>query len=350
MKKIAIISPSGKFYGSEQVLFDFLSITQYLYHVYIPKGEFYTRLKEQDTHYLHRYSSVKFLYIRLLFLLLLNKYDGIYINEGGHIKYLNILAQLFPNRHFFVHIRLLEDTSIKRLGKSHNNITYISISKYIQDAIFQNAHITSEIIYDIYKSNSGFDRICNLKLIDNVCRLGIVGRVTPTKGLKNISRFCDFCNSYKTPILLELHFYGDIDNHSFEVNDFILRAQTYKNIKCIFHGFVKDKNQIYQSIDILAHFNATEPLGRILMEALDFGIPFIGFKSGGVGEMAYQFGVEDYMIPYENNWELSWQNKITDMVIHADKTIEDYYIAKKKMKEICSPNNYIHALEKLFYE
>lgn len=58
------------------------------------------------------------------------------------------------------------------------------------------------------------------------------------------------------------------------MKDFVVKAGTYKNINCKFHGFVNDKKQIYQSIDVLLHFNKVEALGRIVMEALDFGIPF----------------------------------------------------------------------------
>lgn len=45
MKRIAIISPSGKFYGSEQVLFDFLCTTQHKYVIYVPEGTFYDKIK-----------------------------------------------------------------------------------------------------------------------------------------------------------------------------------------------------------------------------------------------------------------------------------------------------------------
>lgn len=350
MKRIAIISPSGKLYGSEQVLLDFLSTTRNLYHVYLPMGEFFDKLRIQNIHFLHLYSSVRLLYVKLFFLLLLNKYDGIYINEGGHVKYLNILAILFPYKHFFVHIRLVEDSDSKRLGKKHSNISYVSISEYITRVVLQNANIECKTIYDIYKPISGFDGIRNIKLINNLCRLGIVGRVTPTKGLYDISQFCEYCEKHIGSLFFELHFYGGIDSHIPEVQNFIKQSEFFRNIKCIFHGFVNQKQLIYSNIDILVHFNKAEPLGRILMEALDFGIPFVGYNLGGVGEMAYHFGVFHYMIPYQDNWQQILQERIVTMIMQSEKTVKDYQVAKEKMKEICCPENYTYALEHLFYE
>ncbi|MFC4674419.1 glycosyltransferase [Dysgonomonas termitidis] len=349
MKKIAIVSPSGKFYGSEQVLFDFLSATRHQYIVYLSHGLFYDKIRGQNKHCPHSYSSVKFLYIRLMFMLLFNKYDGIYINEGGHIKYLNLLADLFPRKRFFVHIRLLEDCHVHRLGKRRNNISYISVSEYITHEVMQNTHIQCRILYDIYQPISGFDEIRDMKP-ETICRLGIIGRVTTTKGLHDISRFCEYCEKHVTPFQLEFHFYGDIDGQISGVRSFIERTNSYKQIKCVFHGFVKDKIQIYQSIDILLHFNKVEPLGRILMEALDFGIPFIGFQSGGIGELARNFSVAEYMITDHSNWENAFQNQIINLITNKEKTIECFYNAKKKMKALCSPATYTQKIEELFNE
>lgn len=79
------------------------------------------------------------------------------------------------------------------------------------------------------------------------------------------------------------------------MKDFVVKAGTYKNINCKFHGFVNDKKQIYQSIDILLHFNKVEPLGRIVMEALDFGIPFRFqyWRYWGVGTAVWNYRLHD---------------------------------------------------------
>lgn len=350
MRNIAIASPSGHFYGSEQVLFDFLGTTTHKYVVYMPNGLFFEKVNQQSAHTARLFSSVKKLYLHLAWLLLREKYDGVYINEGGHIKYVNILADLFPQKHFYVHIRLLEDSLAKRLGKKRSNISYISVSEYITHEVKYNTGIECYTMYDIYKPISGIDGIKNIQLYDNVLRLGIVGRVTTTKGLKDIVRFCDYCENHPAKYTFEFHFYGGIDSYITEVQKFVIKAETYSKIKCLFHGFVNDKKQIYETIDLLVHFNRVEPLGRIIMEALDFGVPFIGFEAGGVGELAEQFGVSENMISYEDNWESAFQKKLVDIVVNADKMKESYKEAKIRMKSVCSPLTYTQNLEHLFYE
>lgn len=350
MRKIAIVSPSGKFYGSEQVLFDFLGDTHNKYTVYIPKGVFYEQVKRQGTHTPLLFSSVKVLYFQLVWMLLHGKYDGVYINEAGHIKYINILADMFPHKHFYVHIRLLEDCRQKRLGKERRNISYISISKYITNEVKKNTGIECHTIYDIYKPTSGIDGINKLELHNNVLSLGVVGRVTTTKGLDDIVKFCDYCECYPMTIPFEFHFYGGLDYNLPEVKSFVNKAQSYSNIKCLFHDYVNDKKEIYKSINILVHFNRVEALGRIIMEALDFGVPFIGFRAGGVGELADLFGVVDNMISYENNWESVLQKKLVNMIIDPQKIIQNYFTAKICMQSVCSPKKYTQKLEQLFYE
>lgn len=350
MKRIAIISPSGKFYGSEQVLFDFLCTTQHKYVIYVPEGTFYDKIKNPGVHTPHLFTSVKKLYLHLAWMLLCGEFDGIYINEGGHIKYLNLLASLFPNKNFYVHIRLLEDCSAARLRKMHKNVSYISISDYITKEVKQNTGIQCYTMYDIYKPSSGIAGIKEFRIENDIVRLGIVGRLTTTKGLYDISHFCNYCENNQTKVHLEFHFFGGIDNHISEVKDFVVKAGTYKNINCKFHGFVNDKKQIYQSIDVLLHFNKVEPLGRIVMEALDFGIPFFGFNTGGIGELAQQFGITDYMIPYETGWEVSFCQQINRLVEQPNRFVNDYQKAKERMKVVCSPQIYTRKLEKIFYE
>lgn len=350
MKRIAIVSPSGNFYGSEQVLYDFLSCTHKNYHIYLPSGLLYNKLKELGKHSLHTYGSLKLLYVKLAIMLFVGKYDGIYINEGGHVKYVNILADLFPHKHFFVHIRLLEDTYSSRLGKEHKNVSYVSVSEYITSEVMRNSGLHCSPLYDIYNPVSGFDEMKWIKLHDSTLRVGIIGRVTVTKGLHDISTFCDYCEKHPMQLDIEFHFYGGIDSHIPEVCAFVERTNTYKHIKCIFHGYVNDKNQIYSSFDILLHFNRIEALGRIVMEALDFGVPFIGFQDGGIGELARNYGVGKYMVEHRDDWEKCLQNQIINLVANNESIVADYGNAKALMKELCSPATYTQHLEALLYE
>lgn len=247
MKNIYIISPSGKFYGSEQVLFDFLKTTENRYHVFAPKGMFYDKLKEQDKHQIHEFTSVNKMYLRIMFDMLVGKCDGVYINEGGHSRYIRLLSQLFPWKKFFIHVRLLEDCALSRLGKKRPNIEYISVSQYITDEVKKNTGIDCHTIHDLYvpTQQMTFRPVPDTDVI----RAGIVGRVTDTKGLADVVSFCRYVEGLsELPKKLELHFYGAINEQSELATSFVKESESYKQVKCVFHGFVNDKELIYRGV------------------------------------------------------------------------------------------------------
>ena len=347
MKRIAIISPSGKFYGSEQVLFDFLTETKHCYEVYVLPGIFYDILLKQQRHIIHKFNSVKKLYLRLALLLLIGRFDGIYINEGGHIRYLNLLAKLFPNKKFFAHIRLIEDTTKSRLQGTPANVTLIAVSDYIAYAVKKQNGLPVVTVYDLYRS--GY-HIANMHkpLSDlSIINIGIVGRLTDTKGIEYIEKFCDYAEHHSRGQII-FHFFGNIDKQSIKVNTFVVKTNNYKIIKCKFHGFVDDKNAIYRHIDILLHFNQYESLGRIAFEALDYGIPFIGFNRGGVGEIASHLGLSEFMInPDDSDWSSLMLNNVF-AVLETPTALHNYECAKQKMQNVYSPQKYVSQIELLF--
>lgn len=345
MKHIVIISPSGAFYGSEQVLYDFLQKTRNTYEIYVPKGTFYDILIKQSRHKIHCFGSLALLYSYLAARIRFRQIDGVYINEGGHIRYLKLLARLFPSKQFFAHIRLKEDTSQSRLSHITNNLKLISISRYITRLIAENTHIKAETIHDLYRKSSPLQPF-KLTASENI-QIGIVGRVTDTKGIEYVKLFCDYienadCHS------TTLHFYGDIDENSSAVQLFINAARNYKKAKCVFHGFVNDKGEIYNHINCLCHFNPIEALGRIAFEALNYGVPFIGFCKGGIGEIADCLGLSSFMVDPDNTlWcEQMYSNIIA--VVRNEDALNTYAIAQRQMAEMFSPSNYAQQLEALF--
>lgn len=347
MRRIAIISPSGKFYGSEQVLFDFLTETKHCYEVYVLPGAFYEILLKQQRHIIHKFNCVKKLYLNLVLLLLIGRFDGIYINEGGHIRYLNLLAKLFPHKKFFAHIRLIEDTTKSRLQGTPANVTLIAVSDYITDAVKKRNGLPAVTVYDLYRSSSRIADIHKPLSDLSIINIGIVGRITDTKGIEYIEKFCDYAE-YHSQGQIIFHFFGNIDKQSIKVSTFIVKANNYKIIKCKFHGFVDDKNAIYRHIDILLHFNQYESLGRIAFEALDYGIPFIGFNRGGIGEITSHLGLSGFMInPDNSNWSSQMLSNVF-AVLETPAALHNYEHAKQKMQKIYSPQRYVSQIEQLF--
>lgn len=327
-----IISPSGNLYGSENVLFDFLNQSSILFErIYVPENSsFYLKLKYQGFNCIG-FKRTKILYFKLALVLLCSKVSVVYCNEGAHSKYINFLAHLFPNVKFILHVRISEDTSMDRLkGLEKNNVNIISISKNINTII----HLKNHLIYDgfAFKINKPF-ALANLKPL----KIGIIGRITGTKGF---DFFLEIYESLHENENIEFHFFGDIDTSVKYSTDFY---KIQNNTNLVFHGFEKDKNKIYACIDILIHFNENEPLGRIFFESLDYGVPFIGINSGGIGEIA---SVIDY--PYVFN-KTEFQSQVLKFIQFSENFKMDRLETSREIaKDFFSIKTYTSKLEEFF--
>ncbi len=283
-----IISPSGNLYGSENVLYDYLKSSSVEFNqVFVPKGSQFESKLNKSGYNTHCFSNVKKLYFKIILLLLLKNIRSIYCNEAGHVKYILLLAKYFPNVIFIIHVRIIEDTS--RFVKISQNVRVICISKTIKKRL----SVPSHLIYDGYE----FNKMAHwaIRKESKILKVGIVGRVTKSKGINLLTKqFIEIAGSN-----IDFHFFGDVDSH-FEKSEEFKKLKTISNSN--FHGFVSDKNNIYCSIDLLLHLNENEPLGRIFFESMDFGIPFLGIHSGGIGEISdlieypYTFSKEE--IPF----------------------------------------------------
>jgi glycosyltransferase involved in cell wall biosynthesis len=337
-----IISPSGNFYGSEQVLYDFLLKSENEYTVYVPgNGRFIQRLRSLNRHNVKAIgSNIKLFYIELFWLLWLGRYKSIYVNEGAHIRYIKMLASFFRRKKFIVHIRITEDTSPSRIGALPENVILICISQYIRNLINDPAIKNIQTIYDLYvlgKTNGIESKAAS---VSNKIKIGVIGRVTNSKGLKEIITFCDFLE-HKSVKNIEINFFGDVEKELPDVLKFLENAGKYKNTIVKFHGFQENKDAIYSSIDLVIHLNKLEPLGRIFLESLDYGVPIIGFNEGGIGEMAKLLKLEDCMVNNDENWTDNLYYKI----VHVKDVLNRYSAARKKMDAYFSATSYCEQVE-----
>ncbi|REE27446.1 glycosyltransferase involved in cell wall biosynthesis [Winogradskyella pacifica] len=339
--KTAIISPSGKFYGSEQTLFNFLSLTNG-YDVYIknePNGLF-EKLKSNTFN--HRYFSFNKLSIFyfLFSIKLLYKYKKVYINEAGHSKYIIGLSKLFFWKSFYIHVRLTEDTVLSRWKGIGSNIHLISTSKYIADLLNEHVQVQSVVISSparAFNENIKWNYKYNDITIKNV---GVIGRLTTSKGIHEMKEFFTYLEKNKNENF-NFYFYGDVDKTDKNVVAFLNLVESFKHVNVSFEGFVSDKSEMYANIDLVLHFNKEEPLGVIFLEALNQGKPFVGFNSGGIGCIAQNLNLENYMVKDLDNW-------CADLIAITNKLdINQFQIAREVMLDIYSPQTYCKRIENL---
>ncbi|MBC5991622.1 glycosyltransferase [Pontibacter cellulosilyticus] len=348
---VCIVSPSGKLYGSEQVLKDFLKNSNKDYLVFCPSNSIlFDVLRQETNRHIHMvFSNHIMLYFQIFFLLLLKKTRTVYVNEGGHIRYVKLLATLFPKNLFYVHIRIVEDTLKSRLQKLKSNVRLISISHFIQDKLKLEGY-DSALIYDLYDSNNGDSASYQfLKPHLHLINVGFIGRITNTKGLPKIQSLIEHVDNYY-PNKFHFHFFGEIDSNEQSVLACLNNISTLENVEVTFHGFVKAKEEIYSKINVAVHLSTIEALGRIFFEALDYKTYFIGFNKGGIGEIASTLGLSNYMINDNSAWKEEICSKIINLIDKDDRAVEIYENAVSVMKSKFSTENYVSSLECLLID
>jgi glycosyltransferase involved in cell wall biosynthesis len=336
-----IISPSGNLYGSESVLVDYLGNTQNKdIFLFLPSGsKLYSKIRFRFPGIkIGAFSNTYVLYAKLILILIFRTERIVYCNEGGHIRYLNILANYFGYVRFFNHIRIKEDTKKSRLGfNKPKNLTHFVVSDYLGNLIGPLKYIR---IYDPYP----FKKKGEWKVkFGYPIRIGIVGRVTPTKGLDIILEVIKFLND-KSKNDYEFHFYGDVEVDKIEVVEFIKIIKEFKSVQCSFHGFVEDKETIYSQIDLLFHANQQEALGRVILEALDYSVPVIGVNKGGIYELFKLIGLESFCLDLDKDTYPSSFVKLLSQNRNENKLIP-YKKAVQKAYDIFNEMNYANKLD-----
>lgn len=81
-----------------------------------------------------------------------------------------------------------------------------------------------------------------------------------------------------------LHLYGDKRCKYKQKLYTLVEKLDIKN-RVVFHGFVKDPATIYKEMDALLMFSRMEGFGRVTVEAMQYGVPVIGYNSGGTAEI-----------------------------------------------------------------
>jgi len=340
-----IISPSGNFYGSERTLFDFISNTTKKYTVYVPsKSILASKVQALSIHDYRYYSlkSIPFLYIQIILALLFSNTEAVYINEAGHAKYIRLLASLFPHINFIIHIRIIEDTNPKLLGKrNRKNIKYLINSNFLKKNVDKN--IKTKVIYNLYP-------FVNKEMVrksspNKKLQIGIVGRIGKTKGLDKVLSFLQYLEKNIINPPFDIHFFGDSEKSEYTTNT-ICKIKDCKNINVTFEGFIGTKEDIYSQTDIIIHFSKVEAFGRIFLEAIDFDNLFIGFNYGGIAEIAQLLKLENYIIPsFDDDWCEKLFTLICELKDNYQLHRKEFNTAKLKAIELFSTERYVSEIE-----
>ncbi|OQP67659.1 glycosyltransferase [Niastella populi] len=347
MNDTLVISPSGKLYGSERVLLDYVTNTSLKFDIIIPSGSDLEEvlLDTSTRHKIITYNPARtaFLYLKLFYSFFIGRYKKLYLNEAGHIKYILLLAKIFPKCLFTVHIRILEDISPERwkLAKKNipENIKLITISEYISKRFpFRNQIICDPFTFNIYNSRPTYDKKQPLNI-------GIIGRVAHSKGIHLLPYLLEQVDKEYMSGKIIFHLFGDIS----EDLDHQVKASLSNRKNVILYGYVKDHSSIYDNLNAVMHLSGTEPLGRIFFESVNRGLPFIGIKAGGIGETAAIYNYNELMVDYAdaNIMAVALINKLTLLIKDHSKYVNSIDEMKKKMMESMTVSIYCSRVDRI---
>ena len=349
--KVLLIEPSGGLAGSERVFFDIVKKLKDNKNIeigiFLPEGELFNRIKKLSIKNIYPYSInnlhkrtfiMKLLNLLLMLITILRfKPDIVHINQGGIYKHTGLLCKLL-NIPQIVHIRIIEDaTKIKPEDILKYNIKrIIAISHYNASFLQSRLKSITDVVYDPYIPKS----VNTIKHGD--CKIvGNVGRICRTKKQHL------FVEAGKIVLKenphLEFHLYGGIDEMDY-FNSLKDIAGNLWNKKITYNG-IREPEQIYNEIDLLIHTCDTETLGRVIVEAIDYGIPFIVPDNGG----AYEFSrIAGAGIHFKSNDVDDLAKKLIKTLRNYDRLIIDTKNAKDKIKDVFSIERYENYIVNLY--
>lgn len=337
-KGVLVISPSGNLYGSEQVLCDYLSGSRILFEVAVPAGSKLEARLKGSRHKVVTFSNVKVLYAKVFFRLLNGEFSSVYVNEGGHSRYVQLLARFFPQVRFIVHVRIIEDTEPSRWGSIRKeNTLLVSISDYLK----QRLRFESILVNDLFPFPE--EMPTRGRTVHSPLQIALIGRLTHTKGFKELVCVAESLEKDGRDNDLHLNIYGDVMKDV--AADPSFRKLQHKDF-IQFHGFVPGE-LIYADNDLVLHLSKVEPLGRIFFEAVAHGIPLVGFMSGGIGEIAAKVGLEGLLVEPGQNEAAAILEKISEISARSHDVEQMLNHALIRMKEIYCADVYTRSMDSI---
>lgn len=334
-----VISPSGKFYGSEQTLATYLEHTTKRHTVYVPRNSsalFTERIAKSCNGRIRSFCSPLHLYVIIALRLGMNVFDTnprvVYINEAGHLRYAVVLAGLFKRVKFVIHVRLVEDVHFRPWPQEMpGNVEVLATSKYIQ-RLLSGRGINCSVLSSPFR-----ERISPLKNEFLPNKLIVVSRLSEAKGLRYYLEMLRSLEYRKIPI--EVHHFGECDDAA-EAALNVIREMKFVN--WISRGFVEEKQSIFRN-GILIHLNPNEPLGVVLLEALNNSIPFIAFDEGGTGEIGRNLQLHEFLV----NRKGFWTGRVIELI--QSRHLIDWTSAiirgREEMARSYNPDKYVERLD-----
>lgn len=202
---------------------------------------------------------------------------GIKIAKRIGVKHISHIREFMDLDHGAIF--LFGNNKKKEYINQSNGVIYVSKSVAKHVNLDEPLEDWQTIIYNgIQIPNYIFEN----KAIKAELNLGIVGIFDPEKGQKKaVELMPEILNLFPKA---KLHLWGDKEGtYKREIVKLVKKAGLENSV--LFHGFEKNLDVIYKNMDVLLMYSRCEGFGRVTVEAMSYGIPVLGYDSGGTSEL-----------------------------------------------------------------
>jgi glycosyltransferase involved in cell wall biosynthesis len=178
--------------------------------------------------------------------------------------------------------------------------------------------------------------------------IGLVGRILPWKGHLTALRILDEVRQ-RTEKRVRLAIVGDLGKADQSYLAHIYRMIQKMELKdsVFFWGFRRDPDEIYENLDVLIVPSEEEPLGRVVLEGMAYGVPVIATDKGGPAEII-EDGVDGFLVSPDDVHR--WAERIIELMENPTLASEIGRRGRQKVLSNFSIENYIESIESLYKE
>ncbi len=305
--RIAVIEPSGRLYGSEFCLLDILDGADsrlFDWTVIMPSGNgFDTLLAERNVQceFLMPAESGGVsrlrragIYLRILARLRSLAPDVLYINQTGSLRVASIYAK-WLKLPVVCQVQTLEDARwVSNRPELHHSVkAFICNSRYIADLTNVDQHKKCILYQGLPKQRLDNTVVSAQKKQalnpKEGVTIGILGRIAISKGhyllLDAAKQLLQQGRAYRFVVIGAGLTQKDTD----DFKSAVAAAGMQQHFE--FRGYQTDIEGELKNVDLLAIPSIAEPLGRVLFDAAEFGVPVVVADSGGLGEVSRRFEI-----------------------------------------------------------
>jgi len=243
---------------------------------------------------------------RILTIVKNKKIDIIHLNNQIVLNYFGLCIAKILNIQCISHLRTFNSYGLTKSKISYANeigVNYMAISEQIKDYWIEKGLPLESVatLYDPYpRLYENYSSSNNLEFIDSHggYKLVFVGRLIECKGIPFLIE--SFKMILSSGIQAKLYLVGSGEEEN-RLRDLVYCQELGEDV--IFLGYSSDPLSIIKRMDLLILPSKEEGLGRVLLEAMDIGIPVIGAEVGGIPEVIDN-EVNGLLVPYGDKFAL----------------------------------------------